>query len=182
MFREMLIKGHNARAPHKGELWCNVLGEYLEPCMIGSFQFFPYHLGEDIMQKVFGLRSANELYSPGNGLLMDKRIRQYFYEFSIVIVPIGAPTDGCWRTVVLDKRLFSISNLYSTTTCQQACEVLDYSAQSKAFGHGTFSPMPLSTGLQLSENKHPVLWQVPLDTDDEGGHQPSRTNFLVGIS
>jgi hypothetical protein len=105
MFREMLIKGHNARAPHKGELWCNVLGEYLEPCMIGSFQFFPYRLGEDIMQKVFGLRSANELYSPRNGLLMDKRIRQYFYEFSIVIVPIGAPTDGCWRTVVLDKRL-----------------------------------------------------------------------------
>jgi hypothetical protein len=105
MFCEMLIKGYNARAPHKGELWCNVFREYLEPCMIGSFQFFPYRLGEDIMQKVFGLRSANELYSLGNGLLMDKRIRQYFYEFSIVIVPIGAPTDGRWRTVVLDKRL-----------------------------------------------------------------------------
>lgn len=73
--------------------------------MIGSFQFFPYRLGEDIMKRFFGTRSANELYSPGNGLLMDKRIRQYFYEFSIVIVPIDAPTNGCWRTVVLDKRL-----------------------------------------------------------------------------
>ena len=75
--------------------------------MIGSFQFFPYRLGEDIKRKVFGLGSANELYSPGNGLLMDKRIRQYFYEFSIAIVPIGVPTDGRWRTVVLDKRLLN---------------------------------------------------------------------------
>jgi hypothetical protein len=46
----------------------------------------------------------------------------------------------------------------------------DDSVQSKAFGHGIFSPIPLSTNLQWSENKHPVLWQVPLDTDDEGGH------------
>jgi hypothetical protein len=63
--------------------------------MIRSFQFFPYRLGEDIIQKVFRLRSANELYSLGNGLLIDKRIRQYFYKFSIVIVPISAPTKGC---------------------------------------------------------------------------------------
>ena len=89
----MLIRDHNAREPNKGGLWCNVLGEYLEPCTIGSFHFFPYRLGEDIMQKIFGSRSANELYSPRNGLLMNKRIKIYFYEFSIVIVPVGGQND-----------------------------------------------------------------------------------------
>jgi hypothetical protein len=105
LFREILIRDHNAREPHEGGLWCNVLGAYLEPCTIGSFHFFPYRLGEDIMLKVFGSASANELYSPRNGLLMDCRIKKYFYEFSIVIVPVCGQKNDCWRTVVLDKGL-----------------------------------------------------------------------------
>lgn len=42
---------------------------------------------------------------PENGLLIDKRMRQYFYKFFIIIAPIGAPTDDRWRIVVLDKKL-----------------------------------------------------------------------------
>lgn len=57
------------------------------------------------MLKVFGSASANELYSPRNGLLMDCRIKKYFYEFSIVIVPVCGQKNDCWRTVVLDKGL-----------------------------------------------------------------------------
>jgi hypothetical protein len=105
LFREILIRDHNAREPHKGGFWCNVLKAYLEPCTIRSFHFFPYRLGEDIMLKVFGLASANELYSLRNGLLMDCQIKKYFYKFFIVIVPVCGQKNDCWRTVVLDKRL-----------------------------------------------------------------------------
>jgi hypothetical protein len=95
LFREILIKDYNAREPHKGGLWCNVLRAYLEPCTIGSFHFFPYRLGEDNMFKVFGSASANELYSLRNGLLMDCRIKKYFYKFSIVIVPVCRQNNDC---------------------------------------------------------------------------------------
>jgi hypothetical protein len=47
------------------------------------------------MLKVFGLASANKLYSLRNGLLIDCRIKKYFYEFSIVIVPICGKKNDC---------------------------------------------------------------------------------------
>src|SRR4051794_1533632 len=60
-------------------------GAYLEPCTIESFYFFPYHA------KVLRIKKR-------------KRIREYFYEFSIVIVPNDGRNDH-WGTVVLDKGL-----------------------------------------------------------------------------
>ncbi|KAH8691162.1 hypothetical protein BGW36DRAFT_431722 [Talaromyces proteolyticus] len=104
----MLIRDHHAKDPYEQGLWCNVLGEYLEPSTIEPFDFFPHLLREEIMQKFFGSSSANELYSPRNGLLMNRRIEKHFCEFSIVIVPINDPmTHRRWKTMVLNKRLLN---------------------------------------------------------------------------
>jgi len=75
--------------------------------MVESFEFFPQAFGYDVMLKIFGTRGGRELYSPRNGLLINKHIITYFPNFSIIIVPIGDSDNGRWKTLILNEQLLN---------------------------------------------------------------------------
>ncbi len=91
-FRRILIQDHNSISPYplkEGEvkrLWCPVIGQYLLSPMMAAAHIFPYRMGEDVMIKIFGEKSHNELFSARNGVLLWTDIEHKFYKFQISIV------------------------------------------------------------------------------------------------
>lgn len=57
------------------------------------------------MKAVFGETSANEMFSPRNGLMLYFEIEQKFDEFMLVIVPAGPLHSGRWKTRILDQSI-----------------------------------------------------------------------------
>jgi hypothetical protein len=106
-FRRKLIQDHHAKESRsKGSnLWCPVLAKYMDPEGITAAHIFPYRMGEDVMVRVFGEDSANEMFSARNGLLLHHQVEKTFDKFLIAIVPAGEHDPRAWKLRVLDKSI-----------------------------------------------------------------------------
>lgn len=105
-FRQVLIHEHKSINPEEvSELWCPVLGESHKKFDMKAAHIFPYRLGEDAVQTVFGDGSANEMFSLRNGLILDSEVEEKFDLFVIAIVPAGPIESGRWKDRVLDNSI-----------------------------------------------------------------------------
>jgi len=70
-FRKVLIHDHRYANPEaENDLWCPVLGQYINKVLMKAAHIFPYRLGEDVMKAVFGETSVNEMFSLRNGFAL----------------------------------------------------------------------------------------------------------------
>lgn len=108
-FRRTLIQDHRAKEPgEKGSnLWCPIVGQYLESRYVIAAHIFPYRMGEDVMTSVFGEGLANEMFSARNGLLLHEFVEHTFDKFLIAIVPAAENDPKAWKLRVMDNSIIN---------------------------------------------------------------------------
>ena len=88
-FRKALIEVcRSAGGPGGDELWCPVLGEYLERNTMKAAHIFPYAAGQEAMDNLFGRKNGrSELFEPENGLMLHMSVEVNIELGFMAIVP-----------------------------------------------------------------------------------------------
>ncbi|KAK0703331.1 hypothetical protein B0T26DRAFT_756888 [Lasiosphaeria miniovina] len=73
-------------APKDGAIWEPVLGQWIEPCLAMTAQFYSSR-SADFMDDIFGTGAHDELFSLANGVFLHHKIKEAFDKGFLVIVP-----------------------------------------------------------------------------------------------
>lgn len=88
-FRKSLVKAQDANHPEKemASHWCPIIRSWVHNKSSTAAHIFPWKHGQEIMTRIFGSESANEMFSINNGILMSTLAESRMDKGFFVIVP-----------------------------------------------------------------------------------------------
>ncbi|KAF8536656.1 hypothetical protein BDD12DRAFT_278020 [Trichophaea hybrida] len=86
-FRKELIDIYGGYDEGRINIFCPVVGGFLDPERVKAAHIYPYVLGTTVMRMIFGDEGAGELFHVRNGLLLADFVEKRFDKHQVVIVP-----------------------------------------------------------------------------------------------